>query len=151
MGQYSQRSAEGATIDAVRAGRNPALAMSAKPAVMLWLGPVDLVSRMPEAVLADAGGVAGRRTVLWPMTVAALSASLAEGTVPDAVFSALFWRAGDVLEVARVLSVGGYRGRYRVIVPPLPQPDMVRREVRAAHPELDFDLIPLERKGSTPG
>lgn len=63
----------------------------------------------------------------------------------DLVLSALMDDGFDALDVARRLRAAGYRGRYRAITVPLPDPAAVLAEVRAEAPGLDFDLTFQER------
>ncbi|MBV7409830.1 hypothetical protein [Maritimibacter sp. DP1N21-5] len=60
---------------------------------------------------------------------------------PDVVISPLVTSQFDCLEVAHRLAQAGYRGRYRALTPQLPRPEMVRREVRASFPDIDFDVV----------
>ncbi len=70
-----------------------------------------------------------------------LSADLLRDARPDLVLSALMGESFDALDLARRLDELGFRGRYRALTNPLPRPDDVRDEVRAAAPGLDFDLF----------
>lgn len=61
----------------------------------------------------------------------------------DLVLSALMDDGFDALDVARRLAKAGFRGRYRAVTVPLPDPGAVLAEVRAEAPGLDFDLFIL--------
>lgn len=73
----------------------------------------------------------------------ALDANLLRAVDPPVVLSALVGDDHDAMDVARRLAELGYRGRYRALAARLPNPDVVRREVRSAAPTIDFDLMLL--------
>lgn len=60
---------------------------------------------------------------------------------PDMIFSPLISVDFDVIEVAERLQELGFDGRYRVITENMPHADMVRAEVHAHAPNIDFDLL----------
>lgn len=63
---------------------------------------------------------------------------------PEVVFSPILARGFDCIDLAQVLSSIGYPGRYRAIAAALPDPDIVKREIRSMCPGLDFDVIILD-------
>ena len=63
---------------------------------------------------------------------------------PDLVLSPLVSSRFDCMDLAQFLSDAGYDGAYRAISPRLPQPGVVRRELWAMCPGLNFDLIEPE-------
>ncbi|MEM7721393.1 MAG: hypothetical protein AAF376_03375 [Pseudomonadota bacterium] len=67
---------------------------------------------------------------------------------PNLVLAPLLTPLFDALDLARYLSQAGYRGRYLALVDRLPSANLIRREVEAQSPELNFDIIVLD--GSTP-
>jgi hypothetical protein len=67
---------------------------------------------------------------------------------PALVLSPLLTPAFDALDLARMLTQCGYRGRYLALVDRLPSANLIRREVEAQSPGLNFDVIVLD--GSTP-
>ncbi|HVG49591.1 MAG TPA: hypothetical protein VM899_15820 [Rubellimicrobium sp.] len=75
--------------------------------------------------------------------LAELDAALLDATQPDMVISALIGNGFDAIDVARRLAELGYHGPYRALSHPLPRPGLVRAEIRAAAPDLDFDLVVL--------
>ena len=81
---------------------------------------------------------------LHELTEATLTA-LGPGLVLSPVVAPTF----DCIDVALLLKGLGYRGSYRALSVPLPNPDIVRREIRALCPDLDFDVVMVE--GLTPG
>lgn len=74
-------------------------------------------------------------------TLAAVDAGLLDRIRPDVVLAPLMTPAFDVLDLARLLSALGYRGQLRAVTPGIPDPRLVRREIAAACPGLDFELV----------
>ena len=74
-----------------------------------------------------------------------LNRALLRRLSPDLVLAPLSTPAFDAFEVARRLARAGYRGPFRAVTLPLPHPDLVRDEVAAVAPDLDFDLVVIER------
>lgn len=64
---------------------------------------------------------------------------------PDVVLSALMGPGFDAIELAALLEELGFSGRYRALVASLPDAGLVRREVRAAAPGVDFDVLATSR------
>lgn len=60
---------------------------------------------------------------------------------PDIILSSLVAAYFDVMELAIKLDQLDFEGRVRALTPPLPDPDLIRREIRFECPALDFDLI----------
>lgn len=56
------------------------------------------------------------------------------------VFSATISHNFDCMDIAQILYRNEFRGRYRVIAPDIPKPGLIRREVAAICPGLDFDI-----------
>ena len=76
---------------------------------------------------------------------ALLHAALACAPWADFVVSPLVTEQFDAMELAHQLSLGGYRGRYVVVTPALPDPAIIRREIAQHCPGLTVDLIPRAR------
>jgi hypothetical protein len=123
-----------------RAGRPAARRVAAR---LIWLGPSDLVARLPLSVLGRALPGLPIEGGIEPVGLAALEARLRRGARPDAVLSPLIWAGGDVMEAARLLWSLDFAGPYRIVSPPLPRPEMVIDEVLAVCPGLDVALIHL--------
>jgi len=64
---------------------------------------------------------------------------------PQVILSPLLGRTFDAVEVARRLEAMDYRGCYRVVTDGVPEPDVVKREVSAIAPKLDFAVLLLPR------
>jgi hypothetical protein len=67
---------------------------------------------------------------------------------PALVLSPLLTPVFDAIDLARYLSQRGYRGRYLALVDRLPSANLIRREVEAQSPDLNFDVVVLD--GSSP-
>jgi hypothetical protein len=72
-----------------------------------------------------------------------VTAELLSRLSPPLILSPLLARNFDCIDLAEVLWSLGYRGRYRAIDPSLPNPALIRREVRMLVPGLDFDVTTL--------
>ena len=68
-------------------------------------------------------------------------------TQPDVVLSPLFGAQFDAMDLASRLQTVGYRGRYRALAKSLPKPAIVRREVAAVAPDIDFDIFVMDDDG----
>lgn len=77
-----------------------------------------------------------------------ISRELIDMMEPELVFSPLLARGFDCIDLAQALFMSGFKGQYRAMARVLPDPSMVRREIRAMCPGLDFDVqkMPSERK-----
>ncbi|WP_368183588.1 hypothetical protein [Aestuariibius sp. HNIBRBA575] len=73
-----------------------------------------------------------------------LGESLLKDVQPDVIISALMGEDFDAIELAIALSQLGFSGRYRALVRNLPNPRVVKREVRNAAPDIDFDILELD-------
>lgn len=69
-----------------------------------------------------------------------LHAALARAPMTDHVVSPLVCEHFDAMDLASELESVGFEGTYTVIVPPLPRPDIVRRELCQIAPRVDIDL-----------
>lgn len=63
------------------------------------------------------------------------------GWEADMVLSPLFSSEFDCHELAERLTSLGFSGQYRAVATWLPNPGLVKREIRARFPGLDFDII----------
>ncbi len=123
-----------------RDGPLPARRVAAR---LLWLGPSEMVARLPIAALTRTLPGLPPQGGIEPVSLRALETRLAAEAPPDAVLSPLFWQDGDVMEAARLLWCLEFAVPYRVVSPPLPRPGMVIDEVLAHFPGLDVALIEL--------
>lgn len=62
---------------------------------------------------------------------------------PELVLAPLLTTRFDILDLAKRLERFGFTGKLRAYSTPLPNIDFIRQEVRAAHPQLDFDIFTL--------
>lgn len=68
---------------------------------------------------------------------------------PEIVLSPLLCGSFDCIDLAQTLHSIGFIGRYRVIVPQLPDPGIISSEITSLCPGLDFSLIHAEADLST--
>ena len=66
---------------------------------------------------------------------------------PSVVLSPLLSERFDCIDLANVLCEAGFTGRYRVITQPVPNPQMIRGEIRSHCPNLDFELVVVPKSG----
>ncbi|MEN8895743.1 MAG: hypothetical protein ABF248_06605 [Yoonia sp.] len=62
---------------------------------------------------------------------------------PDIILSPLVSDDFDAIEVASLLSKLSYNGAYRALTDEVPNPALIKAEVRRHAPNLDFDLVVL--------
>ncbi|MFV2035631.1 MAG: hypothetical protein ACC631_11105 [Halocynthiibacter sp.] len=74
-----------------------------------------------------------------------LDRSVLESIEPDIVLAPLVGIGFDALDLAARLCRLGFRGRFRVLAPDLPNPDIVLTELRAQAPDIDCDLLQIDR------
>lgn len=74
-----------------------------------------------------------------------LNADIVNEHEPDIILSPLVGDDFDAVDVAVRLIELGFRGRYRAISDNLPDADLIRAEIRAFAPQLDFDLLLMPR------
>ncbi len=105
----------------------------ATPTVMLVVGQVGDPAALPR--------IPGFHFRPFPSVTRQLLSDLR----PEVVLSALIARDFDAIELARVLQIEGFAGRYRAVTPALPNIRGVVAEVRAAVPGIDFDVFVMDR------
>jgi len=107
------------------------------------------VALTAEVVLALPRNVVSPGSYIRSVTIEQLPEERLTGPeAPALVLSPLLTPAFDALDLARMLTQCGYRGRYLALVDRLPSANLIRREVEAQSPGLNFDVIVLD--GSTP-
>jgi hypothetical protein len=62
---------------------------------------------------------------------------------PAIIISPLLTRSFDCIDLAQHLQSLGYKGQYRAMAATLPNPTIVRREIKTLCPDIDFDVIAL--------
>lgn len=77
-----------------------------------------------------------------------ISAETLAISLPDVVLSPVVGDEFDCFDLAAVLVEAGFTGRYRAAAVQVPDPGLIRREVAAAFPGLDFDILLLDETGS---
>jgi hypothetical protein len=78
-----------------------------------------------------------------------VGAELLDSLRPDVVLSPLLARSFDCIDLAQILEAVGFEGAYRAMTPPLPAPDLVRREIRSLCPGVNFDLLQVPQDRQT--
>lgn len=136
----------------IMTGRDRQTLAQARPDVApdMAQGPrVLAVEIAPELVLALPRNVLQPGSDIRSVTLDALPDERLTGSgAPALILSQLVTPGFDALDLARLLSQGGYRGRYLALVDRLPNPTLIRREVAAQSPGVNFDVIILD--GSSP-
>ena len=74
-----------------------------------------------------------------------LTPDMLEEMDPDFILSPTWCNTFDCIDLATLLTDCGFRGRYRAVAHQIPNPAIIRNEVRAACPDLDFDFIDTEQ------
>ena len=70
-----------------------------------------------------------------------LTPELLEELRPDIVLSPVLCASFDCLDLAQTLTSFEYSGRYRVLAADVPNPSMVKREIAACCPTLNFEML----------
>lgn len=70
-----------------------------------------------------------------------IDADLLRELSPDVILTPLVSRGFDCLDLAKRLGALDYGGAYRAVSAAVPNPDLIRREIRALCPQLRFDLV----------
>ena len=96
--------------------------------VALWRDTKARLERSDEIRMAD---------------LAELTAATLAEVNPDLILSPVVAARFDCLDVASRLVALDFQGSYRAIARNLPDPKLVLAEVRANHPDLDFDIMLL--------
>lgn len=98
---------------------------------------VETTQSLPLALQATTG------TQVTVTRYAALTRKLLEELRPDIVIAPLIAPDHDILDLALLLRNAGFAGALRAFSPPLPNCAIIRAEVAAISPHLDFDVIEL--------
>lgn len=107
----------------------------------------------PPILIVDSAGLPGqlvgctRRGVPIALPFMAVTGTVLDRLRPSAVVFALFGIEVDATVVLARLDELDYRGRVFAISPPLPDPGMVERELRAEYPRLRFRVIVMPEMG----
>lgn len=91
--------------------------------------------------LENLDGLSGRETVMPCRTFEQLSnAELAE-IAPDVVVSLFVCGSLDCLEISQRLVNAGFTGRYYVLAPELPDPQIIINEITQSCPGIDIHVV----------
>ncbi|SMR71878.1 hypothetical protein SAMN04488030_1214 [Aliiroseovarius halocynthiae] len=70
-----------------------------------------------------------------------MSAGQISDLAPDMVISKFVCGALDCLDISQRLIASGFSGRYYVIVPDLPDPQIIADEIRQTCPEINIHVV----------
>ena len=141
MAFVSFRMMEGDVLPSEQDPQNAA-ASEAATATLFWVGPVVTLARVSLPRVLDTLPPALQQAGIVPVSLDGLRTRLGRLSARDAVLSPLFWTGGDAMETALMLDGAPAPPAYRVILPDVPRPDLVAREIRAAAPRVDLAVIP---------
>ena len=102
--------------------------------------PLALMIGMTPEELPARGGALGRAR-FETMPYILLHAALARAPWADYVVSPLVGDHFDALDLASELDRAGFGGQYLVVLPALPRPCVIRRELSQIAPRLRVDLV----------
>jgi len=126
---------------ATRPGRPKSVGAILGGAVILWVGPVGAIARLPDRIMRRALPHIAEVGEMASVHLEDLAAYLQWHPAPHAILSPLFWRGGDGMETARLLQRTRFANPYRILAPDLPRPELVLHEIRLSCPNLDIDLV----------
>ena len=75
--------------------------------------------------------------------LSALNSEVIKEENPDIILSPLVSDDFDAVDVAGLLSDLNYDGPYRALTDDLPDPELIKSEIRRHAPQIDFDLVVL--------
>lgn len=99
-----------------------------------------VVGMMLEELPQKETSLSNARLETLPYTL--LHAALASVPWADCVISPMVSEYFDAMDMATELCLAGFTGTYMVVIPPLPRPDIVRRELCQICPNLNIELVP---------
>ncbi|WP_417807743.1 hypothetical protein [Thioclava sp.] len=70
-----------------------------------------------------------------------ITTDLLGSVAPEIILAPLLSTRFDILDLARLLNTLGYRGALRAYCAPLPNTKVIRSEVKAEFPNLDFTIF----------
>lgn len=85
------------------------------------------------------------------VSFADLNAEVLARVRPDTVVSALFSAECDIIDVAKVLTRLGYRGKLVALAPKLPNPRLIVAELRAVNPDLAVEVVEVSQQARPDG
>lgn len=95
------------------------------------------------SLLKSGSGVLDGAVVLSMPRFLSLDADHFISLKPNQILSPLISGNFDITDVAQKLKLLGYQGILRAYVENIPSSNLIRREIAALHPALDFDVIEL--------
>ncbi|WP_372604007.1 hypothetical protein [Actibacterium sp.] len=91
-----------------------------------------------EEMFQYSGGLTDSQIEFLPFML--IHAALARAPWAELIVTPLVSDYFDAMDMATELALAGYRGTYAVILPRLPRPEIVRRELNAICPGLRIEL-----------
>lgn len=118
----------------VKADHSPLI----RPLVLAVALSANALHGMPRHILAPDAAVG-------QITLAELSADALTGNAaPDLILSPMVSCGFDAMDLLSLLREAGYRGRYLVLAPAMPDIELVRAEIMAQSGEVNVDIIALD-------
>lgn len=81
------------------------------------------------------------------VTFAELTPRLLHDLAPSLLISPLMGEGFDAVDVAHRLEAAAFKGRFRVLSPPIPEPEAVQAEIQEAAGRIAVDLMILSHRG----
>lgn len=97
-----------------------------------------LIDIVPDELSALGAPLPALRLETLPFALT--HAALARAPWADFVASPLVAQHFDALDLACELDLAGYTGKYLVLTPPLPRPEIIQREIAQLCPDLTVEL-----------
>ena len=94
----------------------------------------------PDEMPSFIAGVNRDRCAYFPLVL--LHAALAVAPHTTHVITPLVADTFDVMDIAHELTKAEYEGELTVVIPRLPRPEVILRELRAINPQIRITLLP---------
>lgn len=91
--------------------------------------------------LASAGHATGREVFMPCRVFEKLNEQQIADLAPDVVVSMFVCGALDCLEISQRLAIAGFSGRYYVLVPDVPNPQIIINEITQSCPGIDIRVV----------
>ena len=101
--------------------------------IVLSIGDTDGFLEQFRLMAADHKVLAVGYNEATPAMIAAVG--------PAIVVSPLLSPTFDCIDMACVLSEAGFKGKYRAVSRPIPNPRLIKREIAEISKDLDFDIL----------
>lgn len=109
-----------------------------RPMVLAVDLSADTILQMPRHVVAPGSAVA-------QVDLAEIAPDDVVGAhAPDLILAPLMTRGVDAMDLLRLLSDAGFRGRVLILAPPLPDIALIRQELLTQAPDLNLDVMAMD-------